>query len=64
MTSKIETSQPSPSTHECCGNQVSNQKAVADAKQEAPSSSSIKRSAPAEANKSCCHEENSWMPIK
>lgn len=57
MTSKINTSEQSASTHGCCGSQASKEEAVAVAKPEAASSSAPKRSAPAEAAGSCCHGE-------
>lgn len=57
MTSKIDTSQQSASSHGCCGSQASKEKAVAVAKPEAASSSAAKRSAPAKAVGSCCHGE-------
>jgi hypothetical protein len=58
MTSKIDTSQQSVSTHGCSGGQASKKKvAVAGAKPEAAPSSAAKRSALAEAAASCCHGE-------
>ena len=57
MTSKINTSQQSATTHGCCGSQASKEKAVADAKPGAAPSAAAKRSAPAEATGSCCHGE-------
>jgi hypothetical protein len=57
MTSKIDTSQQSVSTHRCCGSQASKEKALAVAKPEVAPSSAAKRSAPAEADGSCCRGE-------
>ena len=57
MTSKINTSQQSATTHVCSGSQASKEKAVAVAKPEAALSSAAKRSALAEAAGSCCHGE-------
>ena len=56
MTSKIDTSPQSVSTHGCCGSQASKDKATpAVAKPGAAPSFAAKGSAPAEAAGSCCH---------
>ena len=64
MTSKINTSQQSATTHGCCGSQASKEKAVAVAKPGAAPSAAAKRSAPAEATDLSAMERGLPMRIK